>query len=153
MLLLTFAAGSVAWHLPDRPTADHPIAHFACRFVACGWLVDETRPFHDLARIGMHGVRLIEHGKKLAFTGYLTNNAEQSQPLPTLVIELSTADGRLVRKHVVNPPNYLSEATNLPMMAGQTHDIKYTLNDPGIVAVQYTIHLKGENRIRGSETH
>lgn len=142
MLLLTLSAGMLAWWLPEHPTTNHPVVHFACRFIACEGLTDPTRPFQDIAQISLHDIRITEHGKKLSLTGRLTNNADKGQPLPVLIVRLYTIDGRLVNRYAIRPPNYLSEPTELPILPGETQAIKYTMSDPGAVAMQYNIRMR-----------
>ena len=139
--LLSLAAASVAWQLPPRLAVDDPLVGFICLYVDCGNLPKRDDALH-VAQISMHNVRFEQRGGKLSFTGRMTNNAEHNQPYPVLVIQLFSADGHLVSKHRVNPTNYLDKATDLPLMVGQTQQLKYTIDDPGAVAMQYAIQFR-----------
>lgn len=142
---VVFFAASVAcavfaWQIREAPE-EHVLVQRICAVADCGEAFSADAA-HDLSQTSLHNVLLSEDGGRLALTGFISNNAERAQRQPVLVIQLFDSNGGLISRRVVNPPNYLKQVTRLPMAPGQVRALKYSLDDPGVSTLRYSLELK-----------
>lgn len=137
-LILATAIAVFGWQMRANPI-EHPLIQFLC-----GDDCDDPRTMQrpDETQFSLRDMNFAESAGRLILTGSITNNADYSQPQPALVIELFDAYGATIKRYTVNPPNYFKSVTDIPIAPGQTKAIKYTLDDPGGVAIKYAFSLK-----------